>query len=105
MLGAAEWLDQKRLLHSHLLRYAGDDAVLDITYVLSHTTIVVVLVAVHIMRLAHPVMSVLTETAFAARYDLVCGDAVAELIFSHIFTELYDTSEELMSRNKRRLYP
>ena len=105
VLGAAERLDQKRLLNTHFFRNACDDASLAIAYVLSHTTIVVVLVAVHVMRLAHPVMSVLTETAFATRYDLVCGDAVAELIFGHIFTELYDASKELMPRNKRRLYP
>ena len=45
------------------------------------------------------------ETAFSARNNLVCDDSVAKLISFYVLTHLNDSSEEFMSRNKRRLYP
>ena len=105
MLGAAEGLDQKRLFQSHLFRNPADHAVLHIAHILSHSAVVVILIAVHVMRLAHPVMSVLAESALSAGNDLVGGDAVAQFIFRDVFTDLHNSSEELMAGNERRFDP
>ena len=57
------------------------------------------------MRLAHPVMPVLTESALPAGYNLVGGDAVAQIIFRDVLTDLHHSSEELMTRNEWRFHP
>ena len=97
VLGAAVGLNEKGLLDAHILGNAADHAVLRVAHILSHAAVVVGLESQHVVGLAHPVMSVLAEPAFAAGNDLVRDDAVAQLVSFHVLTDLHHSSEELVA--------
>ena len=105
MLCAAVRFDQGCLLDRQLFRNTGDMSGLVIADILSHAAVVLLLIAVHTVRFAHPVSSGLAELALSAGSDLISRDTVADLVIGNVLSDFRDSSEELMSRDERRLDP
>ena len=105
MLGTSIWFYQKGLFNRHIFRYTANDTVLRVSYILCHASVIIRLEAQHIMRLAHPVMSVFTEPALSARNNLVGNDPVAQFVSLYIFSHFNNSSKKFMTWNEWRFYP
>ena len=73
---ACIWLDQRCLLDRHICRYEIWKSFFCQFYILSHTTIYVLLESEQIMFLTHPMTACLTEHTLSARNDLFRTDTV-----------------------------
>src|SRR5580700_6895259 len=78
------------------------DGFFRVAHVLGESAVHVILEAVHVMFFAHPVFSAFAETTLPTRNDLFGNQAIADLDFtlaSHIFPELNDVPDELVTGN------
>ncbi len=101
-----ERLHDDRFFDRHVLRNLVHDRFFRVDHVFGHRAVYVILKAVEIVFLTHPIAAGIAETTVPARHDLFRDNAIADgdaEFFARAFTERYDTADELVAGRHRRL--
>ena len=97
--------DHRRALERHVVGHLVGARGRRQAHELRHRAVDVVLEAVDVVALAHPVLAALAEAAFVARHDLFRDQPLAEMELAatgDILAKLDGDADELVARNHRR---